>query len=215
MPTATDLRDKLRLAAESETSEEWRVRLHRAISWLERSEQEKEDADARFVFQWIALNAAYAREFGRAESERERANRFLEQLVELDSSRRLHDTLFRQFSGPIRTLLDNHFVFEPFWTALRDHDSSNRWKTAFASSRKVALDAIMRGNTATLLSIVFDRLYVLRNQLVHGGATWNSKVNRNQVRDGAAILSTLVPLVIDLMLDHPERDFGAVLYPVV
>ena len=138
MPTATDLRDKLRLAAESETSEEWRVRLHRAISWLERSEQEKEDADARFVFQWIALNAAYAREFGRAESERERANRFLEQLVELDSSRRLHDTLFRQFSGPIRTLLDNHFVFEPFWTALRDHDSSNRWKTAFASSRKVA-----------------------------------------------------------------------------
>lgn len=215
MLAGTDLRDKLRLATESETSEVWRVRLHRAISWLARSEQETEDADARFVFQWIALNAAYAREFGRAESERERANGFLEQLVELDSSRRLHDTLFRQFSGPIRTLLDNRFVFEPFWTALREHDSSNRWEIAFASSRKVALDAIMRGNTATLLSIVFDRLYVLRNQLVHGGATWNSKVNRNQVRDGAAILSTLVPLVIDLMLDHPERDFGEVLYPVV
>lgn len=28
-----------------------------------------------------------------------------------------------------------------------------------------------------ILSILFDRLYVLRNQLVHGGATWNSDVN--------------------------------------
>jgi hypothetical protein len=215
MPTASDLRGKQRLAAESDTEEVWRVRLHRAISWLARAEQETDDADARYVFLWIALNAAYAREFGRDETERERASRFLAHLVEIDSSRRIHDALFRQFSGPIRTLLDNHFVFEPFWTALRDHDSSNRWETAFASSRKVALDAIMRGNTATLLSIVFDRLYVLRNQLVHGGATWNSKVNRNQIRDGAAILSTLVPIVIDLMLDHPEQDFGEVLYPVV
>lgn len=215
MPTACDLREKLRLATESDTEEVWRVRLHRAISWLARAEQETDDADARYIFLWIALNAAYAREFGRDVTERDRASRFLTNLVELDLSRRLHDALFRQFSGPIRTLLDNHFVFEPFWIALRDHDSSNRWETAFTSSRKVALDAIMRGSTATLLSIVFDRLYVLRNQLVHGGATWNSKVNRHQVRDGAAILSTLVPLVIDLMLDHPEQDFGEVLYPVV
>lgn len=215
MPVATDLRNKLGSACGQETAEVWRVRLHRAISWLARAEQETEDADARYIFLWIALNAAYAREFGRDESERDRASRFLTRLVELDSSRRLHDALFRQFSGPIRTLLDNHFVFEPFWTALREHDSSNRWETAFANSRKIALDAIMRVHTPTLLSVVFDRLYVLRNQLVHGGATWNSKVNRNQVRDGAAILGTLVPLVIDLMLEHPQHDFGEVLYPVV
>ncbi|WP_425067816.1 hypothetical protein [Reyranella sp.] len=38
---------------------------------------------------------------------------------------------------------------------------------------------------------ILDRLYVLRNQLLHGGATWNSSVNRSQVRDGAAVLSRL------------------------
>ena len=48
------------------------IRLHRAISWLSRSEQETGDHDARFIFQWVALNAAYAREFGRDEGERER-----------------------------------------------------------------------------------------------------------------------------------------------
>ena len=31
-----------------------RVRLHRAISWLNRAEQEDEDTDARFLFLWIA-----------------------------------------------------------------------------------------------------------------------------------------------------------------
>jgi hypothetical protein len=216
MNQATALREKLHLASQqSDTPEIWRVRLHRAISWLARAEREADDPDARFIFQWIALNAAYASEFGRAESERERARRFIDTLVSLDAERRLHHALFTQFSGPIRTLLDNKFVFEPFWTALREHDASNVWETSFANSRKLALAATVQGDTATLLSVVFDRLYVLRNQLVHGGATWNSKVNRAQVRDGAAILGTLVPLVMAIMLEHPEQGFGDVLYPVV
>mgnify|MGYP007112264769 CR=1 FL=1 len=181
MPTAAHLRDKLRAASTPDSTETWRVRLHRAISWLARSEREHHDPDARFMFQWVALNAAYAREFGRGETERERARQFLDVLIGLDPARRLHGALFGQFTGPIRTLLDNRFVFEPFWTALREHDASNAWETAFAGSRKKALASIMQGDTATLLSVVFDRLYVLRNQLVHGGATWSSQVNRAQV----------------------------------
>ena len=62
---------------------------------------------------------------------------------------------------------------------------------------------------------MFDRLYVLRNQLIHGGATWNSSVNRAQVKDGVHILLALVPVVIGLMLRRPEADFGEILYPVV
>lgn len=190
------------------------MRIHRAISWLARSEQETDDADARFIFQWIALNAVYAQAFVDV-TERERARRFIDTLVALDTERRLHDALFHQFTGPIRTLLDNRYVFEPFWIALREHDSSDRWERQFGASRKAALAAVMQGDTATVLSVVFDRLYVLRNQLVHGGATWNSQVNRGQVRDGVAILAVLVPVVIAVMLEHPEVGFGEVLYPVV
>ena len=74
---------------------------------------------------------------------------------------------------------------------------------------------LMEGRTDAVLSIVFDRLYVLRNQLVHGGATWNSGVNREQVRDGARILMALIPAIIERMLDHPELDLGEIAYPVV
>lgn len=41
-----------------------RIRIHRAISWLARAEREVDDHDARYIFLWIAFNAAYAHEFG-------------------------------------------------------------------------------------------------------------------------------------------------------
>ncbi len=190
------------------------TRLHRAISWLTRAEQEHDDLDARFIFQWVALNAAYACEFSDGETERTRFRGFIDTLVVLDREKALHGALFRKFSGPIRTLIDNKYVFEPFWAALRDHDSSERWQQAFAGSKRTAMAAIMNNETATVLSIVFDRLYVLRNQLVHGGATWNSQVNRHQLRDAVAILDTLVPQVVHIMLANPDHDFGDIQYPV-
>ena len=192
-----------------------RVRLHRAISWFARSQNESDDHDAQFVFLWIAFNAAYAREFGQDEPERERLRQFFALLLSIDAEKRLHVLLHQHFTGPIRTMLDNKFVFEPFWRALREHDASNRWEEKFAGARKVALTALMSNDTATVLSVVFDRLYVLRNQLIHGGATWNSGVNRAQVKDGAYILAELVQVVIDLMLRQPEANFGEILYPVV
>jgi hypothetical protein len=214
MLTAAELKDRHRQIRDQEP-DALRLRIHRALSWLIRSEQEHTDPDLRFVLQWIALNAAYAREFGREETERTRAKAFLDTLVALDTHKRLHQALFQQFTGPIRTLIDNKFTFEPFWTAMRTHDASNRWEEGFANSKKAAFAAVMQGDTTKVLGIVFDRLYVLRNQLVHGGATWNSQVNRAQLTDAVAILGTLVPLIILVMMDHPEQDYGDALYPVI
>lgn len=214
VPRAEDLRKKLKLAGER-APEAWRTRLHRAISWLRRSERETDDPDARFIFLWIAFNAAYACEYAEASSEREWQQRFFRTLAELDTRRRLHGLLFQQFSGPVRVLIDNRYVFAPFWRALRDHDSSGRWEQAFQAGRKVAMAALLGDDTATVLFIVFDRLHVLRNQLVHGGATWDSQVNRAQVRDGVSILAQAVPVILELMLEHPSVEFGAIQYPVV
>lgn len=202
-------------AIRDDQPEALRVRIHRAISWLGRAEQEPDDHDARYIFLWIAFNAAYASEFGFEQKEREQVRRFIEHLLALDAEQQLHRTLFGQFSGPIRTLVDNRFVFEPFWRAMREHDASQAWETSFAAAKKRALDAVMRNDTATLLSIVLDRLYVLRNQLIHGGATWNGSTNRAQVKDGAAILGVLVPVIVGLMMQGGDEDFGEVAFPVV
>lgn len=211
---AQALKTKLK-AQEGRHAEPARIRIHRAISWLGRAEAESSDLDARFVFLWIAFNAAYAQEFGHEATQREQLRAFFARLLAVDATRRLHGVLFDRYSGPVRVLIDNRFVFEPFWRALREHDGSGAWERAFEAGKKAALRAVVTQDTQTVLGIVFDRLYVLRNQLVHGGATWNSKVNRDQVRDGANLLHSLVPVVIDCMLEHPELDFGGIAYPVV
>lgn len=73
----------------------------------------------------------------------------------------------------------------------------------------------MSGVLKVVLSIVLDRLYVLRNQLVHGGATWDSHANREQLRDGAAILGQLVPAILHLMMRDDAPDLGEVAYPMI
>lgn len=212
--TSPSLKERLKAAGEA-IPEMTRIRLHRAISWLKRAEQEGKDDDARFIFLWIAFNAAYAREFGLDEIERNVLRAFLRKLVAVDADKLLHKVVFEQYTGPVRLLIDNKYVFEPFWRALREHDASNEWGERFYKDKRAALRAVTGGETVTVLGVVFDRLYVLRNQLVHGGATWNSSVNRQQVRDGANLLGTLLPAILSLMLAHPELDYGGISYPVI
>lgn len=208
------LKRKLDSLPES-TQEDFRIRAHRAISWLARADSAANDHDVRFLLLWIAFNAAYAQEFGFEQREREQVREFFARLLLSDREQRLQRLLFGRYSGPIRTLIENRYVFEPFWRALREHDASGRWEASFRAARETALVAVTGGDALTVLGIVMDRLYVLRNQLVHGGATHGSHVNRQQVGDGVALLADLVPLVIELMLDDCAHDFGAIAYPVV
>ena len=66
-----------------------------------------------------------------------------------------------------------------------------------------------------MLYEIFIRLYTLRNQLMHGGATWNSSVNRAQVRDGRALLARVLPVMLGVMMNHPAQFEGRPFYPVV
>lgn len=194
------------------------LRVHRAISWIGRAEACGADDDARFVFLWIAFNAAYAdeREFqGILQGERAAFQDFFGRLTALDTDRQLYRAMWQKFSGPVRMLLENRYVYNPFWQHHNGMDGFEDWDARFKASARAFSHAFQAGDTARVLSFVFDRLYVLRNQLVHGGATWNSSVNRAQVRDGAAILSFLMPVIVDLMMDNPHADWGRPFYPVV
>ncbi len=193
------------------------LRVHRALSWLERAERTVDDPDSKFIFLWIAFNAAYATEIDERYrlSEQATFQAFLEKLLSLDTRERFKELVWKEFSGSIRVLLDNPYVFQDFWNFHNGSLSEEEWKARFERAHAAARIALGKQDTQTILGVVLSRLYTLRNQLMHGGATWNSAVNRDQIRDCVNLLSKIVPLVIELMLDHPETLWGDACYPVV
>jgi hypothetical protein len=192
------------------------LRVHRALSWLGRAEKEVADSDVRFILLWVGFNSAYASDLAKdIDNERRAFKVYFDALVARDDDRRIYNAVWKRFPHEIRLLLNNKYVFAPFWSHQNGLPGYENWADRLAASQRAIASALAQSDTAVILSILFDRLYVLRNQVVHGGATWNSGVNRQQVRDGAAIMDWLLPIFIDIMMDHSDHDWGRPFYPVV
>ncbi len=209
---------KLYKETRNSCDESFRIRIHRALSWMKKAEVlPKEDIDLKFISLWIAFNCSYGKElsqegyFGEKVGYRD----FLSVISDLDEEKLLDKILWDRFSKSIKTLLENKFTYQPYWNYYNGDESAADWEFTFQNYNKKALNALMSQNTALVLSIVFDRLYTIRNQLFHGGATRNSKANRLQLHDGCEILSEIMPAVITIMLNHHDRDWGRAYYPYV
>jgi len=198
-------------------SETHATRLHRAISWLQCAAEQADNPDLQLISLWIAFNACYAVDEGGSESLAEQFafQRFVEKLVKNDTENVIYACLWQTYSGPVKALIKNPYVYHGFWLAKRNDINDTSWSEQFDRSSVAALNCLSRQNVEGLLSIVLDRLFVLRNQVIHGGATYQSKVNRTQIVDGATLLGALVPTVLEIMLSAPDNNWGDIYYPVI
>lgn len=213
MLTHTHLKERQR-AERDNHAEGIALRIHRALSWLKRAEL-CDDEDGRFIFLWIAFNAAYANDLGEMRMAESRLLRdFLKRLSQLDSHDHLYQLVWSRYPGAIRVLLDNRYVYQPFWDHQNGLAGSDDWEERFMAARQAAHAALASHDTAKVLGIVFQRLYTLRNQLIHGGATWGGSVNRDQLRDANSIMGDLVPVIIEILLDNAHEHWGDACYPV-
>ena len=78
------------------------TRLHRALSWLNCSEQQAADVDMQFVSLWIGLNACVCIEHNSEQSlgERDVFKQFVVKLVDHDRERKIYASLWQTYSGP-------------------------------------------------------------------------------------------------------------------
>ena len=173
--TGEELRLRLReLRSEMEPSHAIRV------SWFRCAEEYADkDDDISFITLWIALNSCYAIDDQTDQyQERTEFRIFTDLLVQLDSQRKIYNCLWMNYSKFVRMLIDNQFLFPPFWKSQKLGDES--WKPKFEASKKRAQSALANSDVSVLLSIVFDRLYMLRNQLIHGVATDRIQIEIHQ-----------------------------------
>jgi len=198
-------------------SESLGLRVHRAISWYGRAEKELEDVDAKFIFLWISFNSAYANEgyFLHSITEQESFRLFMSRICELDSNKLIDKLIWEKYTSSIRILLENEYVFHAFWEYQRGDKKEDEWKSEFDKAKQFAHRALGQHRSTDVLNVVFSRLYTLRNQMLHGGSTWNSSVNRNQLRDATAFLQDFIPIVIQISMENHEQIWGEPCYPVV
>ena len=210
---------KSREIAQAEHNE---TRMRRARSWLHLSENSKSH-DEKFIFLWIAFNAAYGTELPsdnedknkspnenpsrRRSEEIRRFTDFVSKIVERDHEKAIETILWKKFpgldlfenkkksSGPVEGLLKNNYVFSLFWKWVKGKREGENWEAKFEESNQRVFKARKEGNVHMVLEEVLKRLYVLRNQIIHGGTTYVVGKGRDQIRDGSRIMDD----------DHQDR----------
>lgn len=192
------------------------LRIHRALSWLKKAEFERqnEDIDGEFIALWISFNAAYASEYNTniQKSEREAYRDFFDRVINSDDDKRLYNVIWEQYPTAIRSLMNNPYVFQPYWDYVNQQTTDNSWKGSFESAKRRANQALAEQDTVTSTSILMDRMYTLRNQVIHGGATYQGGMNREQLSDACRILGAIVPVVIDLLMQKGTEVWGDAVY---
>ena len=110
-----------------EKGEEPALRIYRAITWVERAEKEVENAhkleeyidlDAKFIFYWIAFNAAYGRH--KPISWRDKSweldciEKFLDNVLAIDVKKEIDDRVWNIRSSNLG-LMENRYIFRDLW----------------------------------------------------------------------------------------------------
>lgn len=196
-----------------------RLRVHRALSWGRRAEQEGEDYDIAFLLLWIGFNSVYARKPG---TELEAFRKYFKKIVPLDKGLLFKAVWNEEFFTSNSDLVGEKFLFEPFWKFQTNPRTNENWEKEMEEEKRRFDEVQSYGDaqkklaTAEILVIIFSRLYVLRNQLMHGGATWDGQLNRESVLLGTIIMRRMLPIFIKLMMDNPKQNWGrAAYFPVV
>ena len=147
-----------------------------------------------------------------------RFSEFLKEVLRQDQESAIETILWSTYSGPIRTLLNNQYVYGPFWDWVRGSERGRNWRDRFEEDKRAANGRLANSDVHGVLVAVFKRLYVLRNQIFHGGATLASGWGQDQVRDGSRIMAALVPKILEIMRADIEKNpesavWGRVAYP--
>lgn len=212
MSDAAELRRLYRaLPAEvREANEGFRIRVWRALSWLERAEgSDPGDLEGRFIAAWIGFNALYGQldPERHAWGDREAWSAFLAHIWRIDSEERLSKAMTRRQMRVLR-IIEDKYLSHRFWL---EGDAA---KPTIHQELRDTMTWFGGPKMLKVLQLLFDRLYVQRNQLLHGASTKGSKLNRRPLREGGELLIELLAVIIEVMIARgAAEDWGELCFP--
>ena len=204
---------KARATETDQQHQNWQIRVHRALSWLERAiETDPDDQpDGRLLYGWIAFNALYGRwdeQAGFAAPDTGAWREFLGTVIRLDASGRIARRV-EQLRDPILQLLENKFIDPRFWQNPQQPGKLRR-------QYHEALSMFVERRWLSLAMLAIERVYVLRGQLVHGAATRGSELNRRTLQQSREVLEGLLLPILEVVIEQGcHNDWPPLCYPPI
>ena len=193
----------------STMSFDFRVRIHRALSWGQAAEKE-ERLDEKLIKYWISFNALYGSGF----TEFSEVEKFLGIVISVDKDNILKNALIEK-TNTIKNFFSIPELYDAYW---KDEMATrvDREKVASKYSEKNKdkfIEFIKTGVGAdAVLFDLFDLIYLLRNQIFHGSASYDS-VDNNSIKENCIeILGIFIPLIIEIMINNPNNNWHEVKY---
>ena len=193
----------------STMSFDFRVRIHRALSWGQAAEKE-ERLDEKLIKYWISFNALYGSGF----TEFSEVEKFLGIVISVDKDNLLKNALIEK-SNTIKNFFSIPELYDAYWkdemaTRIdREKEASKyseRNKDKFIEFIKTGV-----GADAVLFDL-FDLIYLLRNQIFHGSATYESIENNSNKKNCIEILELFIPKITEIMINNPSNNWPEVKY---
>ena len=196
-------------------SEDLRVRIHRAISWLDSAEKHSEDNDIALLSLLIAIHACYLRDDEGHKYEGYKPSDTWEDFVNnMRGTKQLRGiySQFRTAEGVsfVKDVMLNIYLLSHTWRYDVDYG-----KEFMERHQSHLLRFVQQNKTDKLLGAALLSLNMLRNQIAHGSRTYDSQLNAEAVAGGKNFLFRIVPLFILAMIENPEKNWGAVAFPVI
>ena len=200
-------------------------RFSRAESWIEISKSFSDDAQneqMKFICLWIGFEALWGQAktvhkhtpylVGRKPRSKSKGDfdNFRDHIFKLGESK--IKTVFEQCASDICKLINLRYVHPDFWREMYKFRSGKErnWEDKFNED----VNKYEKGNMSVIeiFDAIFSRLWVARNQNIHGAATIPSKRGGSQVRYGIAILKELLPCMVKIMKESGDY-WGDIPYP--
>ncbi len=185
----------------AKTHDAIRLRMHRAFSWLRKADEFElpEDADAHFLFSWIALNTMYAKwdsDLVNREPEWQTREAFLKRVVKSDACGRIQEVILGNRKLCDRLLSEEHLI-NSYW----GNPTEDEARKARTKPRKVGQHYHDANDVIKVVIPLFKCMTMLRSQLVHGMSTYGSSANRAVVEAGANVIFVFTLTVLRVVAE--------------
>jgi hypothetical protein len=177
--------------------------------WLSEASNDGVERTSKFLYYWIAFDSLMDDCISldkKTACFRTRLKEFLKHVTDIDTNGYLEASLWKSYSNTIRILLDSRYTFKPYWDYQNGKISKEKWVLALKRNNRIALRALEHRDIATLIFVIFERIYTLRNQLLHGSFCPNDICIHSDMRGATLMMSELMPVFLELLGSNKPQE---------